>query len=158
MSDDDVEFGPIDFLVVEFPQIGMNGEGLPLLADLVDRGIIRILDLVFLAKAQDGSVVVVDVADFDANGELDLAVFAGAGSDLLGVDDVAEAGALLEPGSWEPSWSTRTAGPRRSPPPCAATARGWSAPGASRWPIWPTPSRPWRLAAEPARSPADPFE
>lgn len=99
MSDDDVEFGPIDFLVVEFPQIGINGEGLPLLADLVDRGIIRILDLVFLAKAQDGSVVVVDVADFDANGELDLAVFAGAGSDLLGVDDVAEAGALLEPGS-----------------------------------------------------------
>lgn len=93
------EMGPVDYLVVEFPGSKMTGEGLPLLVDLVDRGIIRILDLVFVKKEQDGSVAGLAVADFDADGELDLAVFEGATSGLLDEDDVAEAGGVLEPGS-----------------------------------------------------------
>ena len=48
--------GPIDYLVVEFPGNKMTGEGLPLLVDLVDRGIIRILDFAFVMKELDGSV------------------------------------------------------------------------------------------------------
>jgi hypothetical protein len=93
------EMGPVDYLVVEFPGSKMTGEGLPLLVDLVDRGIIRILDLLFVKKEQDGSVSGLAVADFDADGELDLAVFEGASSGLLDEDDLAEAGGVLEPGS-----------------------------------------------------------
>jgi hypothetical protein len=93
------EMGPVDYLVVEFPGSKMTGEGLPLLVDLVDRGIIRILDLVFVKKEQDGSVEGLAIADFDGDGELDLAVFEGASSGLLDENDVAEAGGVLEPGS-----------------------------------------------------------
>lgn len=99
MSEDLIETGPIDYLVVEFPSGQMNGEGLPLLVDLVDRGIIRILDLLFVTKQPDGSVVGIDIADFDQDGQLDLAVFEGASSGLLGDDDLAEAGAAMEVGT-----------------------------------------------------------
>ena len=93
------ELGPIDYLVVEFPGSRMTGEGLPLLVDLVDRGIIRILDLVFVKKELDGSITGLAIADFDKDGKLDLAVFEGASSGLLGQDDLDEAGGALEPGS-----------------------------------------------------------
>jgi hypothetical protein len=93
------EMGPIDYLVVEFPGSRMTGKGLPMLVDLVDRGIIRIIDLVFVKKELDGSVRGVAIADLDRDGQLDLAVFQGASSGLLGQDDLDEAGAALEPGS-----------------------------------------------------------
>ena len=93
------EVGPIDYLVVEFPGSRMTGEGLPLLVDLVDRGIIRVLDLVFVKKELDGSVKGMAIADLDHDGTLDLAVFEGASSGLLDQDDLDEAGAVLEPGS-----------------------------------------------------------
>jgi hypothetical protein len=97
--DDLEDMGPIDYLVVEFPGSRMTGEGLPLLVDLVDRGIIRILDLVFVKKELDGSVRGMAIADLDKDGKLDLAVFEGASSGLLGEEDLDEAGGVLEPGS-----------------------------------------------------------
>jgi len=93
------DLGPIDYLVVEFPGSRMTGEGLPLLVDLVDRGIIRILDLVFVKKELDGTVRGLAIADLDKDGQLDLAVFEGASSGLLGQEDLDEAGGVLEPGS-----------------------------------------------------------
>lgn len=93
------EMGPVDYLVVEFPGSKMTGEGLPLLVDLVDQGIIRILDLVFVSKDLDGTVAGIAVADLDGDGELDLAVFEGVSSGLLDEDDVSEAASVLEPGS-----------------------------------------------------------
>jgi hypothetical protein len=93
------DIGPIDYLVVEFPGSKMTGEGLPLLVDLVDRGIIRILDFVFVKKELDGSVRGVAIADLDKDGQLDLAVFEGASSGLLAQEDLDEAGGVLEPGS-----------------------------------------------------------
>ncbi|MFJ3975316.1 DUF6325 family protein [Streptomyces sp. NPDC090021] len=102
MSDDMSEnietMGPVDYLIVEFPGNRMNGEGLPLLVDLVDRGIIRILDLVFVRKDADGSVVALGLKDA-GGGEMDLTVFEGAASGLLGQDDIDEAGAALEAGN-----------------------------------------------------------
>jgi hypothetical protein len=99
VSTDLDETGPIDYLVVEFPGSRMTGEGLPLLVDLVDSGIIRILDLVFVQRNLDGSVTAAEIKDFDHDGTLDLAVFEGASSGLLGQDDVDEAGSVIEPGN-----------------------------------------------------------
>ena len=90
MADDDGALGPISYLIVQFPGNKMTGEGLPLLVDLVDRGIIRILDLVFVTRADDGSMAMIAVSDLDADGEIDLAVFEGASSGLIGESDLAE--------------------------------------------------------------------
>ena len=97
MNDTDVELGPIDYLIVEWPAGKQpSGEGLPLLVDLVDRGIIRVLDIAFVRKEDDGTVVGLDLSEFD--GDPVLTVFEGASSGLLGDDDYSEAGAALEPG------------------------------------------------------------
>ena len=91
--------GPIDYLVVEFPGNRMTGEGFPILIDLVDRGLIRILDLVFVRKDLDGSVAGLMLGDIDGDGALDLTVFEGASSGLLDDADLDEVGGVLEPGS-----------------------------------------------------------
>jgi hypothetical protein len=99
MSTDIQETGPIDYLVVEFPGNRMTGEGFPLLIDLVDSGIIRILDLVFVRRELDGSIKAIELKDFDNDGELDLAVFEGASSGLVGSDDLDEVTSVIEPGN-----------------------------------------------------------
>jgi len=93
------ELGPVDYLIVEFPGNKMTGEGLPHLVDLVDRGIIRILDFAFVMKELDGSVHAMAISDLDGDGALDLAVFEGASSGLLDEGDLADAGGVLEAGS-----------------------------------------------------------
>ena len=88
MSTSDIELGPIDYLVVEWPPDKQpTGEAMPLLVDLVDRGLIRILDLAFVRKETDGTVVGLDFQDLDLDGNPDLAVFEGASSGLIGEDD-----------------------------------------------------------------------
>ena len=99
MSEPGPDTGPIDYLVVEFPPGTMTGEGMPLLLDLVERGLIRILDLAFVTKGQDGAVAGVEIADLDGDGDLDLREFHGASSGLLDSDDLREAGAVLAPGT-----------------------------------------------------------
>jgi hypothetical protein len=93
------EMGPVGYLVVEFPGNRMTGEGFPILLDLVDRGLIRILDLVFVRKDADGTVSVVELSDLDRDGEMNLAVFEGASSGLLDADDLGDAGNVIEPNS-----------------------------------------------------------
>ena len=99
MAEDLDQTGPIDYLVVEFPGNRMNGKAFPLLVDLVDRGLIRILDLGFVRKELDGSVAGLELSDLNGDGALDLSVFEGASSGLLGEDDIAEAGGAVQPGS-----------------------------------------------------------
>ena len=112
MSLDVQEMGPVDYMVVEFPGGHMTGQGLPLLVDLTDRGIIRILDLVFVTRADDGSMAMIAVSDLDADGQIDLAVFEGASSGLIGENDLADAANVVEPGSsagillFENRWAT----------------------------------------------------
>lgn len=97
MSDMDIELGPIDYIVVEWPaDKPPTGEAFPYLVDLVDRGLVRILDLAFVKKDMDGTIVGLDLSDFD--GVPELMVFEGAASGLLGEDDRSEAGNALEPG------------------------------------------------------------
>ncbi|WP_211785917.1 DUF6325 family protein [Kitasatospora atroaurantiaca] len=99
MSNEPYEPGPIDYLVVEFPGSRMTGEGLPLLVDLVDRGIIRILDLIFVKKEENGTVEGVQLVDLTGDSDYDLTVFEGVSSGLLGQDEIDDVSAILEPGS-----------------------------------------------------------
>jgi hypothetical protein len=94
-----VDVGPIDYLALEFPGARVTGEGMAILLDLVERGIIRILDMKALVRAEDGTVTAVAITDLDGDGTLDLAVFDGVESDLLDEDDLSQAAALLEPGN-----------------------------------------------------------
>jgi hypothetical protein len=93
------EMGPVDYFVVAFPAARMTGEALPLLVDLVDRGIIRILDLAFLRKDEDGTVTALSQLDLERMKVLEAVLFDGAASGLLGSDDLAEAAAALDPGT-----------------------------------------------------------
>jgi hypothetical protein len=96
---DEQEFGPVDYVVVEWPKGSPpTGEAFPYLVDLVDRGVIRILDLAFVEKDEEGNVRGLDLRDFDLDGNPDLAVFEGASSGLLDDEDQEEAGQVLEPG------------------------------------------------------------
>ena len=108
----DEALGPISYLIVEFPGNKMTGEGLPFLVDIVDRGIIRILDLIFVTKGQDGSLAVIALEDLDLDGTVDLAIFAGASSGLVGQSDLDEAAPAVATGSsaailiFENRWAT----------------------------------------------------
>src|SRR5215217_9170677 len=62
------EMGPIDYIVLEWPGKQPDGSVAPLLKDLVDRGVIRILDIAFMAKDEDGNVAAVDVAALNGGG------------------------------------------------------------------------------------------
>ena len=109
------ELGPIDYVVLEWQgELPATGEVQPLLLELVDRGVIRILDIALVTKAADGSVAAVDVGDLEQVAAA-FAAFEGASSGLLGYDDLQEAAAALEPGTsaavlvWENRWAAPVA-------------------------------------------------
>jgi hypothetical protein len=116
VSDEQLEeLGPIDYVVLEWQgELPTTGEVQPLLLDLVDRGVIRILDIAFLTKGEDGSVVALDVGDLKQVAAA-FAEFEGASSGLLGYEDLEEAAAALEPGTsaavlvWENRWAAPVA-------------------------------------------------
>jgi len=99
MKDELETMGPVDYIVVEFPGNKMTGEGLPLLVDLVDRGLIRILDLAFIRKDTDGTVSAMTIDDMGPEAPPEVAVFQGASSGLMGDDDLTEAANAIEPGN-----------------------------------------------------------
>jgi hypothetical protein len=104
-----VAIGPVEYLIVGFPGNNFNGRIAPALADLVDRGLVNVIDLAFVGKDDDGNVV---TFEFDALEEL--AEFAGIDGEVGGLvteEDLAYAAAELEPGSsaailvWENAWA-----------------------------------------------------
>ena len=99
-SHQDDELGPVDVIVIGYP-VGapMTGEAVPIFLDLVDRGIIRVLDALFVLKAQDGTVSGFDANDLDVKDVGDFEVLAGASSGMLGGDDIQTAGEALDPGT-----------------------------------------------------------
>jgi hypothetical protein len=112
MDDEQIEeMGPVDYLVLEWPgDTPVTGAVMAELLDLVDRDVIRVLDLAFLAKGDDGSVAALDLAGL-AQGDAALAEFADAASGLIGPEDLEDAASALEPGTvagvliWENRWA-----------------------------------------------------
>jgi len=111
MSEEQLEeMGPIDYVVLEWPGRQPQGEAAPLIVDLHDRGIIRILDVALMVKEEDGSIATMSMDDDDAFGE-----FAGATTGVLGVEDLEEAANALNPGTsaavlvWENRWAAPVA-------------------------------------------------
>ena len=106
------EMGPIDYIVLEWPGKQPSGEVAPMIVDLADRGIIRVLDIAFMIKREDGTVDAIEIADLDGDGFAD---FEGASSGLIGQDDLEEAAAALRPGTtaavlvWENRWAAPVA-------------------------------------------------
>jgi Family of unknown function (DUF6325) len=100
MTDEEEAVGPIDVVVIGYPAgAPRTGEAVALLLDLVDRGIIRVLDARFVQKEADGTYAGFDLADLDEDTAGDLTVFAGATTGLLNDDDVALAAEQIEPGT-----------------------------------------------------------
>ncbi|MCB0870944.1 MAG: hypothetical protein KDB52_08945 [Solirubrobacterales bacterium] len=97
MTDDIEEMGPIDYILVEWTDKEPTGEAIPYLVDLVDSGLIRILDLAFIVKNEDGSVTEMEISDLGGEAE-SFAVFEGAASGVLDESDHAEAAEALETG------------------------------------------------------------
>jgi hypothetical protein len=89
--------GPIDFVLIEFPQDRLTGRAGEALMDLVERGVISLYDALVISKDDDGRVDVLEISDPAVAGAF--ASFAGARSGLLGDDDVAEAAGAMEPGT-----------------------------------------------------------
>lgn len=99
MSTEEIEeMGPVDYLVVEWPGRQPTGEAAPILVDLVERGIVRVLDLAFITKAEDGSVAALDISNLGEEVE-EMKLLEGASSGLLSDEDTAEAAKALEPGT-----------------------------------------------------------
>lgn len=105
------ELGPVDYIVVEFPGSKFNGEIAPALTDLVDRGLIRVLDLLVIKKAADGSIEGFELSDLDPEEAGGLRSFETEVAMLLSEDDMTAVAAALEPGSsaavlvWENKWA-----------------------------------------------------
>ena len=95
MTDDIREMGPIDWLLIEFAQ-PLTGNAVGPLLDLVDRGLIRILDIMFIRKLSDGSVQSIEISDLPGDEAVHVDVFDGLATGMLGADDLAAAGEALE--------------------------------------------------------------
>src|ERR671914_1254326 len=94
------ELGPIDIAIIAYPAgAPMTGEAAPMLVDLVDRGIIRVLDAMFVRKNEDGTFSGFEARDLSDKGVGDFAMFEGASSGLLGEEDAEKTAEVIEPGS-----------------------------------------------------------
>lgn len=98
MTDQSDVLGPIDIVVLEFEADAGDGSAAQALMDLVDQGIVRIYDLLVIRKDADGTISGVELTDLTAGSLGGFAAFSGARSGLVGDDDVAAAGEVLEPG------------------------------------------------------------
>jgi uncharacterized membrane protein len=110
-----MSLGPVEMLVVKFPGNQFKGEIAPALAELVEKGTIRVIDFVFIQKDADGSLTSVELADLDPEAA---SAYASAVDDVSGTlseDDIKELGGLLENNSsaglmlFENVWATRFA-------------------------------------------------
>ncbi len=116
MSTDSVT-GPVELAIIEFPGSHFKGEIVPKMADLVERGVVAILDLVFITKDNDGLVTAIELDNLDEEDAAPFLNLDGEVSGLLSDDDLQAAGAALSPGSsaamivWENTWPVTWSAP-----------------------------------------------
>jgi hypothetical protein len=109
------DIGPVDYAVIAFPGSRFSGRIAPALAELVDAGTIRIIDVAFVEKDVNGEVAGFDLAEFDAEVREGFERAGVADETLFNEDDVMAAGEALEPGSsaavivWENLWARKIA-------------------------------------------------
>jgi hypothetical protein len=109
------EIGPVDYMIVSFPGNKFRGEIAPALAELVDAGMIRIIDLAFVGKDEDGTMLTFELTDLDPDVQAGLEKAGIEVTGLFNEDDLADAAEALEPNSsaallvWENVWAAKTA-------------------------------------------------
>jgi uncharacterized membrane protein len=102
--------GPVEYIIIGFPENQFKGEIVPALADLVESGTVRILDLVFVTKDADGDVTSIEYEDLPGLGDID-----GEVDGLVSEEDLEMIAEVLEPNSsglmivWEDVWASRLA-------------------------------------------------
>ena len=105
------ELGPVDWIVVEFPGSKLTGTIAPILTGYVDRGLIRVLDLLFLKKDEDGSFEAFEATDLEDAELGELRALETKVAMILSEQDVADLAETIEPGSsaavlvWENLWA-----------------------------------------------------
>ena len=105
------DIGPVDYAVFAFPGNQFKGEIAPALADLVEAGTIRIIDLAFVGKNDDGDVVAFELTEIDPEVRAGLENLGVEVNGLLNEDDIRTAAEALEPNSsaallvWENVWA-----------------------------------------------------
>ena len=108
-----MSIGPVEYMIVAFPGNRLKGEIVPALAELVEAGTLRIIDLAFVMKDADGIVVTAEMADLDSEVFKAFDALSPETMGLLNQEDLAAAGEELEPNSsaallvWEDVWATK---------------------------------------------------
>lgn len=108
-----MSIGPVEYLIVAFPGNQFKGEIVPALAELVESGTIRIIDLAFVLKDADGAVVTAELGDLDSDVFKAFDALSPETLGLLNEEDLAAAAEELEPNSsaallvWEDVWATK---------------------------------------------------
>lgn len=106
--------GSVELAAISFPGSKFNGEIIPALADLVDSGVVAILDLLIISKSEEGDVVSLEIGEMEDGGMFD--DLDGEVMGLLSAEDIETAGQLLEPGNtaalivWENTWARKLIG------------------------------------------------
>ena len=109
------EIGPVDYAIIAFPGNRFRGEIAPALADLVDSGTIRIIDIAFVGKNEDGETVAMELTELDPDVQAGLERAGVEVGGLFNEDDLQDAADSLEPNSsaallvWENVWAAKTA-------------------------------------------------
>jgi uncharacterized membrane protein len=107
------EIGPVDYAVLAFPGNQFKGDIAPAIADLVDAGTIRVIDIAFVGKDEDGEVVAMELFELDADVQSALEKAGVEVNGLLNEDDLNDIAADLEPNSsaallvWENVWARK---------------------------------------------------
>ena len=105
--------GPVEVLAVEFPGNNFTGEILPALADLIESGTVRLIDLVFVTKDADGNVAAIEVSGLPPEARAMLEKVSGHATDVLNEEDIANVAEMLDPNTsvgllvWENAWAAR---------------------------------------------------
>jgi hypothetical protein len=109
------EIGPVDYAIIVFPGNRFRGEIAPAIADLVDDGTIRIIDIAFVGKDADGSTVAMELTELDPDVQEGLEKLGIEVGGLFSADDLMGAAEALEPNSsaalliWENVWARNVA-------------------------------------------------